>query len=141
MSEGATLYGEEHVQRYRETDGEVGHIWREGSTILLLTTTGRRSGEPRTTPLIYAQDGDRYVIVASKGGAPEHPGWYENLSKDPNVELQVKSDVFRARARTAEGEERDRLWRKANEVWPHYDEYQTKTDREIPVVVLERSSD
>lgn len=141
MSEAENLFGDEHVRRYRETNGDVGHIWREGSTILLLTTTGRRSGDPRTTPLIYAEDGDRYVIVASKGGAPEHPGWYENLAKDPNVEVQVKDDVFPARARTAEGEERERLWRKANEVWRHYDEYQTKTDREIPVVVLERSSE
>ena len=140
MSEAENLFGDEHVRRYRETGGEVGHTWREGSTILLLTTTGRKSGEPRTTPLIYAQDGDRYVIVASKGGAPEHPGWYENLAKDPSVELQVKDEVFPARARTAEGEERERLWRKANEVWSHYDEYQTKTDREIPVVVLERAS-
>ena len=136
----STLFGEEHVRRYRETGGEVGHSWREGSTILLLTTKGRKTGEPRTTPLIYAEDGDRYVIVASKGGAPEHPGWYENLAKDPNVELQVKDEVFAAHARTAEGEERERLWRKANEVWRHYDEYATKTDREIPVVVLERSS-
>lgn len=141
MSEAENLFGDEHVRVYRETGGEVGHIWREGSTILLLTTTGRTSGERRTTPLIYAQDGDRYVIVASKGGAPAHPGWYENLAKDPNVELQVKDEVFPARARTAEGEERDRLWRKANEVWRHYDEYQTKTDRDIPVVVLERSSE
>jgi proline iminopeptidase len=139
MSEGATLFGEEHVQRYRETGGEVGHIWKEGSTVLLLTTTGRKSGEPRTTPLIYAEDGDRYVIVASKGGAPEHPGWYENLQKDPSVELQVIDEVFPARARTAQGEERERLWAKANEVWPHYAEYQEKTDREIPVVVLERA--
>ena len=139
MSEAENLFGDEHVRRYRETGGEVGHEWREGSTILLLTTKGRKSGEPRTTPLIYAQDGDRYVIVASKGGAPEHPGWYLNLEKDPGVELQVKDDVFSARARTAEGEERERLWRKANEVWSHYDEYATKTDREIPVVVLERA--
>ena len=131
-------FGEEHVRVYRETGGEVGHIWREGSTILLLTTKGRKTGEPRTTPLIYAEDGDRYVIVASKGGAPDHPGWYRNLEQDPNVELQVKDEVFAARARTAEGEERERLWRKANEVWPHYDEYAKKTDREIPVVVLER---
>ena len=140
MSEGENLFGEEHVRRYRETGGEVGHDWKEGSTVLLLTTKGRKTGEPRTTPLIYAQDGDRYVIVASKGGAPEHPGWYRNLAKNPDVELQVKDDVFPARARTAEGDERERLWRKANEVWPHYDEYAEKTDREIPVVVLERSS-
>jgi deazaflavin-dependent oxidoreductase (nitroreductase family) len=140
MSEPELPFGKEHVRRYRETGGVVGHIWKEGSTILLLTTTGRRSGEPRTTPLIYAEDGDRYVIVASKGGAPEHPGWYENLAKSPDVELQVREEVFPARARTAEGEERERLWRKANEVWPHYDEYQTRTEREIPVVVLERTS-
>jgi deazaflavin-dependent oxidoreductase (nitroreductase family) len=138
MSESENLFGEEHVRRYRETGGEVGHIWKEGSTILLLTTTGRSSGEPRTTPLIYAQDGERYVIVASKGGAPEHPGWYQNIEKTPEVELQVKDEVFRAHARTATGEERARLWRKANEVWPHYDEYAARTEREIPVVVLER---
>ncbi len=140
MSEGTSLFGEAHVKRYRETGGEVGHIWKEGSTVLLLTTTGRKSGEPRTAPLIYAEDDGRYVIVASKGGAPEDPGWYENLTKTPEVELQVLDEVFPAQARTASGEERERLWAKANEVWPHYAEYQTKTDREIPVVVLERSS-
>ncbi len=139
MAEQRFPFGEEHVRVYRETGGETGHIWKEGSTTLLLTTTGRRSGEPRTTPLIYARDGDRYVIVASQGGAPEHPGWYRNLVKTPEVELQVGAEVFAARARTAEGEERERLWRVANEVWPHYDEYATRTDRTIPVVVLERS--
>jgi deazaflavin-dependent oxidoreductase (nitroreductase family) len=138
MSEAESLFGEEHVRRYRETGGKVGHVWREGSTILLLTTTGRKSGEKRTAPLIYAQDGDHYVIIASKGGAPEHPGWYQNIEKTPTVELQVKDEVFQAHARTATGEERTRLWRLANEVWPHYDEYALKTKREIPVVVLER---
>ncbi|MDQ1426317.1 MAG: hypothetical protein QOD72_3815 [Acidimicrobiaceae bacterium] len=140
MSESETLHGEEHVRRYRETDGVVGHDWREGSSVLLLTTKGRKTGEDRTAPLIYARDGDRYVIVASQGGAPEDPGWYRNLSKTPEVELQVKDAVFPARARTAEGEERERLWRKANEVWPHYDEYARRTEREIPVVVLERAA-
>ena len=138
MSEGENLYGEEHVRRYRETGGEVGHKWKRGSKTLLLTTTGRKSGEPRTKPLIYEQDGDRYVIVASKGGAPKHPYWYRNLEK-PNVELQVLDDVFPARARTAEGEERERLWQLVNQQWPDYESYQTKTDREIPVVVLERA--
>jgi deazaflavin-dependent oxidoreductase (nitroreductase family) len=103
-----------------------------------LTTTGRTTGEKRTSPLIYAEDGPAFVIVASKGGAPDHPGWYKNLEKTPEVELQVKDEVFRARARTAQGDERARLWRKANEVWPQYDEYAKKTNREIPVVVLER---
>ena len=138
MSEAESLFGDEHVRRYRETGGAVGHIWREGSTILLLTTTGRKSGEKRTAPLIYAQDGDRYVIIASKGGAPEHPGWYQNIEKTPEVELQVKDEVFKARARTAKGEERERLWRLANTVWKSYDDYAKKTAREIPVVVLER---
>jgi deazaflavin-dependent oxidoreductase (nitroreductase family) len=138
MSVSEQLHGQEHVDRYRETGGEVGHIWKEGSTVLLLTTTGRKSGEPRTKPLIYAADGDRYVIVASRGGAPKHPSWYLNLQKTPEVEVQVKDEVFHARARTAEGAERERLWTKVNEVWPHYAEYATRTDREIPVVVLER---
>lgn len=138
MSEAENLFGDEHVKRYRETGGEVGHIWKRGSKILLLTTKGRTSGEPRTTPLIYENADDNYVIVASKGGTPENPGWYENLSKDPHVELQVLDEVFPAHARTAEGEERERLWKLAAQQWPPYDEYQTKTDREIPVVVLER---
>jgi len=101
----------------------VGHDWKKGSKILLLTTKGRKSGEPRTTPLIYEADGDRYVIVASKGGAPDDPGWYLNLAKEPEVELQVWDEVFPARASTAEGEERDRLWKLAAEQWPDYDEY------------------
>ena len=132
------LFGDEHVQRYQETDGEEGHIWREGSTILLLTTTGRKTGEQHTTPLIYDLDGDNPVIVASKGGAPEHPGWYRNILKNPHVDVQIKGEKFHAHPRTVEGEERERLWKQMNKMWPHYDEYQTKTDREIPVVVLER---
>lgn len=139
MSEAESLYGEEHIRRYRETGGEVGHIWRRGSKVLLLTTRGRSTGNETTTPLIYENDGDRYVIVASKGGYPEHPGWYLNLDKEPQVELQVKDEVFPARARTATGEERERLWQLAAQQWPDYDEYQKKTDREIPVVVLERA--
>jgi deazaflavin-dependent oxidoreductase (nitroreductase family) len=138
MSEGEGLYGQEHVRRYRETDGAVGHIWRRGSKVLLLTSTGRQSGRPRTTPLIYENDGDRYVIVASNGGAPEHPGWYRNLAKDPRVEVQVKGDVFTALARTAAGDERARLWKLAVQQWPAYDDYQARTEREIPLVVLER---
>lgn len=139
MSEAENLFGEEHVRRYRETAGEVGHKWKRGSKILLLTTKGRKSGKPRTKPLIYEQDRDRYVIVASKGGAPKHPDWYRNLEKEPYVELQVLDDVFPAGARTAEGEERERLWKLVNQQWPDYDSYQTRTEREIPVVVLERT--
>ena len=132
------LFGQEHVARYRETAGEEGHDW-QGTKTLLLTTTGRRSGEPRELPLIYGRDGDDYLVVASKGGAPEPPAWYLNLEADPEVEVQVKGDRFRARARTATPEEKPELWRTMAEIWPAYDEYQGKTDREIPVVVLERS--
>jgi proline iminopeptidase len=132
------LYGEEHVRRYRETDGEEGYDWREGSHILLLTTTGRKSGNATTTPLIFGLDGDNPVVVASKGGAPEHPGWYKNLVANPAAEVQIKGETFAVRARDAEGDERDRLWQLMNGEWKHYAEYQTKTDRQIPVVVLER---
>jgi deazaflavin-dependent oxidoreductase (nitroreductase family) len=132
------LFGEEHVRRYRETDGEVGHIWKEGSPTLLLTTTGRRTGRETTVPLIYGLDGDTPVIVASKGGAPDHPGWFKNLAKTPEVGVQIMGGRFRALARVAEGEERERLWEQMNEIWPHYDEYATRTDRKIPVIVLER---
>jgi proline iminopeptidase len=139
VSEAENLFGQEHVRRYRETGGEVGHVWRRGSKTLLLTTHGRKTGNATTTPLIYAADGDNYVIVASKGGAAKHPGWYRNLAKHPEVQVQVKDDVFAARARTATGNERERLWQLALEQWPDYDAYQTRTDREIPVVVLERA--
>jgi proline iminopeptidase len=132
------LFGEAHIRRYLETDGEEGHIWLRGAPTLLLTTTGRKTGNPTTSALIYGLDGEKPVVVASKGGAPEHPGWYRNLATNPEVEAQIKGDRFRARARTVEGEERERLWRQMNEIWPDYASYQTKTEREIPVVVLER---
>jgi deazaflavin-dependent oxidoreductase (nitroreductase family) len=132
------LFGEEHVRRYQETDGEEGYNWREGAPILLLTVTGRKSGTEYTTPLIFGEDGGNYVLVASQGGTPQHPDWYLNLEAHPEVGVQVKADKFRARARTAQGDERERLWTQLNGIWPHYDEYQEKTDRVIPVVVLER---
>lgn len=130
-----SLLNEEHVKRYRETDGEVGHIWN-GATALLLTTIGNKSGQPRTTPLIYAQSGDEYVIIASKGGAPSHPAWYLNLSKTPEVEIQILGEVMKATATTVEGAERDRLWQAATDVWPNYEQYAERTDRLIPVVKL-----
>jgi deazaflavin-dependent oxidoreductase (nitroreductase family) len=132
------LYGREHVERYRETDGVVGHEW-QGTTTLLLTTTGRKSGQRHTTPLIYRTHGDAYTIVASKGGADEPPAWYRNLQADPDVEVQVLGDRFKARARTASPEEKPEMWTAMAETWPAYDEYQQKTEREIPVVVLERA--
>ena len=139
MSEAERLFGQEHVRRYRETDGAVGHIWKRGSKTLLLTTSGRRTGKPTTTPLIYEQEGDKYVVVASQGGAPEHPGWYRNLTKTPEVEVQVKGDIFKAVARTAGGDEREELWKLAAQQWPDFDSYQQRTERLIPVVVLERA--
>jgi deazaflavin-dependent oxidoreductase (nitroreductase family) len=131
------LFGEEHVRVYRETGGERGYHWR-GTTILLLTTRGRTSGQDRTTPLIHRTDGDRWVIVASKGGAPANPSWFENLQADPEARIEVKGEQIPVLASTAQGEERARLWKLMCEVWPAYADYQTKTEREIPVVVLTR---
>jgi deazaflavin-dependent oxidoreductase (nitroreductase family) len=133
------LFGQEHVERYRATDGEEGYDWQEGTTILLLTTTGRKSGEERTTPLIFEEHDGDYLIVASKGGADEPPAWYLNLQEDPHAKVQVKADVFDATARDAGPDEKPEMWKKMVAAWPAYDDYQEKTDREIPVVVLERS--
>jgi deazaflavin-dependent oxidoreductase (nitroreductase family) len=131
------LFGAEHVRVYRETAGERGYHWR-GTTILLLTTQGRRSGESRTTPLIHRTDGERWVVVASKGGAPANPSWYENLQANPEATIEVPGETVPVRASTADGEERTRLWSLMVEVWPAYEDYQANTDREIPVVVLAR---
>ena len=130
-----SLIGQDHIDRYRETDGEEGYLWN-GATSLLLTTTGRKSGEPRTQALIYAQDGDDYLVVASMGGAPMHPAWYLNLTANPEAEVQVKADHIPVTARTASDDEKPRLWKIVTEQWPNYDVYQTRTDRVIPLVVL-----
>ena len=129
---------DDHIRRYLETDGADGHIW-SGVPTLLLTTTGRRSGKPHLTPLIYGRDGDRYVVVASRGGADHHPEWYLNLRDRPEVQLQVGAERFPARARTASPEEKPALWKLMAGIWPGYDEYQAKTARQIPVVILERA--
>jgi deazaflavin-dependent oxidoreductase (nitroreductase family) len=130
-----SLLGEDHVKAYRDSDGEVGFLWN-GAKTLLLTTTGRTSGLPRTSPLIYESDGDRYIVIASVGGGPKHPLWYANLLADPEAEIQVKADHVHVTATTAEGEERARLWTFVNQQWPNYDVYQTRTERVIPVVIL-----
>ncbi len=134
-----SLLGDEHVRRYRETGGEVGYLWN-GAPTLLLTTTGRKSGEARTAPLIFGRDGDDYLIVGSVGGSPKHPAWYLNLQADPHASIQVRTDVFEVEAHTASAAEKPRLWRIMNEVWPNYDVYQSRTDRDIPVVVLSPTS-
>jgi deazaflavin-dependent oxidoreductase (nitroreductase family) len=136
---------EQHLARYLATDGAEGYLWDaklgggEGMLpTLLLTTIGRKSGRSLTMPLIFDRDGDRYVVVASKGGAPEHPAWYLNLLDHPEVQVQVKAERFPARARTASGTERASLWTQMVRLYPPYATYQTRTDRQIPVVVLER---
>jgi deazaflavin-dependent oxidoreductase (nitroreductase family) len=126
-----------HIQQYVASDGAEGHEFRNGAPILLLTVLGRKSGVWRRSALIYGRAGDAYVLVASKGGAPQHPAWYTNLVAQPTVHVQVKGEKFEARARVAEGDERARLWDVMAEIWPDYNEYVKRTDREIPVVVLD----
>jgi len=117
-----TLFGQEHVQRYQETDGAEGHIWLKGTTTLLLTTVGRKSGKEYTTPLIYTLDDDgNPIVVASQGGTPDNHDWYLNLVANPHVGVQIKGEQFHAHPRTAEGGERDRLWKQMTAVWPDYD--------------------
>jgi deazaflavin-dependent oxidoreductase (nitroreductase family) len=135
----------EHANRYLSSGGADGHMYkmtqpgRPEITVpaLLLTTTGRKSGERFIFPLFYGKAGDGCFVVASKGGSPQHPGWYRNILANPEVDVQVGTSKMKARARTATGEERARLWEKALEFWPPYADYQRKTEREIPVVVLD----
>ena len=135
----------DHANGYLSSGGTNGHMYKitppghREMTVpsLLLTTTERKSGERFIFPLFYGKDGDSYIVVASKGGAPQHPGWYRNLLANPEVEVQVGTVKMKARARTATGAERARLWEKALEFWPPYADYQKKTEREIPVVVLD----
>ena len=135
----------EHANRYVSSGGTDGHLYkvtqpgRPEMTVpsLLLTTTGRKSGAKYMFPLFYGEIGASYFVIASKGGAPRHPGWYQNILADPAVEVQVGTKKMKARARTAAGAERTRLWEKALKFWPPYADYQRKTEREIPVVVLD----
>jgi proline iminopeptidase len=135
----------DHANRYISSGGTEGHMYTVTPPgyselivpALLLTTTGRKSGDKFIFPLFYGDTGNGYIVVASKGGAPEHPGWYRNLLADPEVEVQVGTKQLKAKARTATGAERAKLWEKALEFWPPYADYQKKTQREIPVVVLD----
>jgi|SRR5271163_1132506 len=129
------LLGDDHIRAYRESGGEVGYIWN-GVPTLLLTVTGRRTGRPLTSPLIFGRDGDDYLVVASKGGAPSHPLWYLNLQANPAATIQVKAEELAVVARTASPAEKPRLWKIVTDVWPNYDAYQSRTERDIPVVVL-----
>jgi deazaflavin-dependent oxidoreductase (nitroreductase family) len=128
-----------HVKRYQE-DPRAGHDWNPYGTpmpCLLLTATGRRSGKSRTLALVYGQDGEAFIIVGSRGGTATNPKWYDNLVASPHCEIQVAHDHFKVRARTAQGAERQRLWELMVGVLPRYADYQARTAREIPVVVLE----
>ena len=136
--DASALFGDEHTDKYIETDGELGHDWR-GTQTLLLTTTGHRSGKERTLPLIYGRSGEDFLLVASNGGSTEPPSWYVNLKQDPDVEVQVLDDRFRAHARDATPAERPAMWREMTSHWPAYDDYQRRTEREIAIVVLERA--
>jgi len=135
----------EHLRIYRESGGAEGHLFDSsvGGGLglvpsLLLTTVGRRSGEKRTSPLFYGTAGEAYVVIGSKGGADTQPGWYLNLLTNPAVEVQAGREHFPARARVATGKEREQLWEQMVQLYPPYREYQKKTRREIPVVVLEK---
>ena len=137
---------QDHMARYIATDGADGYLWDASLgggkgmiATLLLTTIGRKSGKTLTLPLIFGQSGAEYVVVASKGGAPAHPAWYLNLQANPEVKVQIKGDKFTARARTANPQERAALWPKMVAIYGPYADYQTKTDREIPVVILKRN--
>jgi deazaflavin-dependent oxidoreductase (nitroreductase family) len=138
MTSAIDLHGAPHVARYLETDGEDGFHWRNGTTILILFTKGRKTGEQRSHALIFREFGDAYTVIASKGGSDTPPAWFVNLSADPSVEVQIKGERFPARARVATPQEKPAMWAQMVEAWPDYDTYTQKTDREIPVVVLER---
>ena len=127
-----------HVAVYRVTRGAVGHRVPGVRDMLLLDHVGARSGRPRTTPLSYIRDGDDYVVVASKGGHPRHPGWFHNLRAHPETTIQVGSRRLAVRARVADPEERERLWRKVVETYAGFEGYQRRTERTIPLVVLTR---
>jgi deazaflavin-dependent oxidoreductase (nitroreductase family) len=124
-----------HAGVYRATGGKL--FGRMGkSPILLLDTVGRKSGRKRTSPLLYVMDGEDFVIIASKGGAPTHPAWYLNLRADPDATVEVGDREVRVRAEAADSEEKARLWQKMVEMYPTYDDYQQKTGREIPLLKL-----
>lgn len=134
----------EHLQRYLNSNGEDGYYVDFRAIggparvpTLLLTTTGRRSGKPQMLPLIFSHFDGKHVIIASKGGAPEHPAWFLNLQANPLADIQVKAQKLRVRARVAADEERTRLWKQMTAFYPAFDQYQARTDRQIPVVVLE----
>jgi deazaflavin-dependent oxidoreductase (nitroreductase family) len=130
-----SLFGDEHVRQYEATGGRTGHDWN-GASVLILHTRGRKSGTTRKFPLIYGRDGNDYVVVASRGGSPEHPGWYKNLLAHPDVEIQVWNEIIPVHAHTGSAADKKRVWPIMTAHWPDYDTYQARTTRDIPVVLL-----
>jgi deazaflavin-dependent oxidoreductase (nitroreductase family) len=137
VTDSPTDWVARHIRQYVESDGEQGHEY-QGWPTLLLTTRGRKTGKLHRTALIYGKDRERYLVTASNAAASVHPHWYQNLVAHPDVAVQVKGEKFMARARTATREERPRLWEIVTSIFPLYEEYQQKSEREIPVVILER---
>jgi len=125
------------IEQFRANEGKVGGFW-EGKPLLLITTTGAKSGHRRTTPIMYLRDGDRLLVFASKNGAPTHPAWYHNLVAHPQVTVEVGPETYEAKATVLKGEERDRLYARQAELYPQFGEYQVRTTRKIPVIALER---
>jgi deazaflavin-dependent oxidoreductase (nitroreductase family) len=134
------LFSRLHVLLYRASGGRIGGRFRKSAPVLLLTTTGRKTGKRRTTPLLYLEEADRYIVVASVGGAPSHPAWYLNLRGNPAATIQLGNRMLAVRAETAGSAERARLWTQLTHLYPQYNDYQTKTSREIPVVILTPST-
>jgi deazaflavin-dependent oxidoreductase (nitroreductase family) len=131
-------FNDDVIREFRANEGKVGGRW-EGRDLLLLTTTGRKSGREHTTPIVYTRDGNRLLVYASKGGAPDHPDWFKNLVANPRVTVEVGTDKFEATATPLEGEERNRLFAEQAERWPRFEEYQQRAGRVIPVVALTNS--
>jgi deazaflavin-dependent oxidoreductase (nitroreductase family) len=134
-----TDFNRKIIDEFRSNHGKVTGVFAN-APLVLLTTTGAKSGREHTTPVVYTRDGDRIVVIASKGGAPSHPAWYHNLVANPEVTVELPDETYKARAVVAHGDERERLYRAQAELMPNFTEYQKKTTREIPVVVLERIS-
>ena len=130
-----SLFGDEHIAQYEATGGKVGHDWN-GTDCLILRVKGRKTGQLRKFALIFGRDGDDYVLIASKGGYPKNPGWYENLVANPECEIQVWDEVIPVTARTGSADDKKRVWPAMVQVWPDYDNYQAGSSRDIPVVLL-----
>ena len=130
-------YNRQLIEEFRANRGKSGGPM-EGRPLLLLTTTGAKSGQLRTTPMMYIPDGDRLLVIASNAGAPVHPDWYRNLVAHPEVTVEVGNEIFEAIAIVAEGQERQRLWTRVVELYPFFTDHQAKVTRQIPVIVLER---